>query len=74
MWLTLGQQREWSGGLGCNIPSFEIFTSPDWRGTEGWIRFSEPLYTFGRWSSGVELEFSDGRCDAGHRDRERGNC
>jgi aminopeptidase len=61
LWLTLGQQRIWRDGLGCNIPSFEIFTSPDWRGTEGWIRFSEPLYTFGSLIRGVELEFKDGR-------------
>ena len=59
--LTLGEQRRWRGGDGCNIPSFEIFTSPDWRGTEGWIRFSEPLYTHGNLVTGVELEFSGGR-------------
>ncbi len=49
-----------SGG-GRNIPSFEIFTSPDWRGTEGRIRFSEPLYTYGSLITGVELEFRGGR-------------
>ena len=35
--ITLGERRQWVGGSGRNIPSFEIFTSPDWRGTEGWI-------------------------------------
>jgi aminopeptidase len=49
------------GGSGRNIPSFEIFTSPDWRGTNGWIRFSEPLYRYGNLITGVELWFKDGK-------------
>ncbi len=58
--LTLGSGRRWVGGGGKNIPSFEIFTAPDWRGTEGRIRFSEPLFTHGNLITGVELEFADG--------------
>jgi aminopeptidase len=58
--ITLGESRRWIGGGGRNIPSFEIFTSPDWRGTEGWIRFSEPLYTHGNLVTGVQLSFKDG--------------
>ena len=61
LWITLGEQRKWIGGGGRNIPSFEVFTGPDWRGTEGRIRFSEPLYIFGSLIKGVELEFSEGR-------------
>jgi aminopeptidase len=45
--MTLGQKRRWLGGGGRNIPSFEVFTSPDWRGTNGWIRFNQPLYYYG---------------------------
>jgi aminopeptidase len=60
LWLTLGEQRRWITGGGRNIPSFEIFTSPDWRGTEGWIRFSEPLYIFGSLITGIELAFKAG--------------
>jgi aminopeptidase len=59
--LTLGEQRKWVGGSGRNIPSFEIFTSPDWRGTEGWIAFNQPLYRYGNLIRGVRLEFVDGR-------------
>jgi aminopeptidase len=59
--IALGEHRRWVGGEGKNIPSFEIFTSPDWRGTEGRIRFSEPLYTHGNLITGVELEFAGGR-------------
>ncbi|MGI8800758.1 MAG: aminopeptidase [Solirubrobacteraceae bacterium] len=61
LWLTLGEQRCWVGGSGRNIPSFEIFTSPDWRGTEGWIRFDQPLYRYGNLVRDVRLEFSGGR-------------
>ncbi len=43
----LGKHRIWAGGSGRNIPSFEIFTSPDWREVEGWIRFNEPVYRYG---------------------------
>jgi aminopeptidase len=60
LWVTLGEKRRWIGGGGRNIPSFEIFTSPDWRGTEGWIRFSEPLYIYGSLITGIELSFADG--------------
>lgn len=41
--VKLGKNRKWLGGSGRNIPSFEVFTSPDWRGTEGWIRYNMPL-------------------------------
>lgn len=61
LWLTIGEKRLWSGGSGRNIPSFEIFTSPDWRGTNGWIKFSEPLYRYGNLIEGIELEFKDGK-------------
>jgi len=61
LWLTLGEHRKWIGGSGHNIPSFEIFTSPDWRGTEGHIRFSQPLYIYSSLIKGVELEFREGR-------------
>lgn len=59
--ITLGEKRKWIGGSGRNIPSFEVFTGPDWRGTEGRIRFSEPLYIFGSLIAGIELEFREGR-------------
>ena len=61
LWLTLGESRKWIGGGGRNIPSFEVFTTPDWRGTEGWIRFTEPLYVYGSLVKGIELEFREGR-------------
>lgn len=61
LWVHLGEKRQWKCGSGRNIPSFEHFTSPDWRGTEGWIRFNQPLYRYGVHIEGVELWFKNGR-------------
>jgi aminopeptidase len=60
LWVSVGEQRRWLGGRGRNIPSFEIFTSPDWHGTEGWIHFNQPLYRYGNLVKGIRLEFADG--------------
>ncbi|OGL24357.1 thermophilic metalloprotease (M29) superfamily [Candidatus Saccharibacteria bacterium RIFCSPHIGHO2_01_FULL_48_12] len=59
--ITLGEKRKWVTIDGRNIPSFEIFTSPDWRGTEGWIRFNQPLYYYGPKVEGIMLHFKNGR-------------
>ncbi len=61
LWITVGDKRKWLGGSGRNIPSFEIFTSPDWRGTNGWIRLNQPLYRYGNLVEGIRLEFRNGR-------------
>lgn len=58
--ITIGEGRKWLSGGGKNIPSFEIFTSPDWRGTEGFIHFNQPLYYSGKRISGVKLRFENG--------------
>ncbi|HEX7609824.1 MAG TPA: aminopeptidase [Solirubrobacteraceae bacterium] len=60
LWVAIGERRRWLGGRGRNIPSFELFTSPDWRGTEGWIRFDQPLYRYGNLVRGIRLAFADG--------------
>ena len=59
--IAIGKNRRWLGGGGRNIPSFEVFTSPDWRGTEGWIRFNQPLYRYGSVVKGIEIKFEKGR-------------
>lgn len=61
LWITLGEKRAWKSGSGANIPSFEIFTSPDWRGTNGWIRFNQPLYRYGAKVTGIQLWWKDGK-------------
>lgn len=60
LWVKLGENRKWLGGSGRNIPSFELFVSPDWRGTEGRIQFTEPLYRYGALIENAYLEFKDG--------------
>ena len=61
LWVALGERRRWLGGRGRNIPSFELFTSPDWRGTEGWIYCNQPLYRYGNLVRGIRLTFTAGR-------------
>lgn len=58
--ILLGDDRKWLGGTGRNIPSFEVFISPDWRGTEGHIQLTEPLYRYGNLIENVYLEFKEG--------------
>lgn len=58
--VRIGENRKWLSGGGKNIPSFEIFTSPDWRGTNGTISFNQPLYYSGKRIVGVNLRFKDG--------------
>lgn len=58
--VQLGSDRKWLGWSGRNIPSFELFISPDWRGTDGRVRFSEPLYHYGKLIKGIQLRFEQG--------------
>ncbi len=58
--IIIGENRQWLGGGGRNIPSFEIFTSPDWRGTNGYIYCDQPLYRHGNIVKDIKLTFKDG--------------
>lgn len=59
--ITPGEMRKWIGISGHNIPSFEIFLSPDWRGTRGVYYADQPSYRNGNLVKGLKLEFKDGR-------------
>ncbi|MEK6895056.1 MAG: aminopeptidase [Nanoarchaeota archaeon] len=59
--IGLDKNRKWMAGSGRNIPSFEVFISPDWRRTEGKIKFNQPLYRYGNIVKDIELEFKDGK-------------
>jgi aminopeptidase len=59
--VTPGKRRRWIGLSGHNIPSFEIFLSPDWRGTEGTYFADQPSFRSGNRVAGVRLEFKKGR-------------
>ncbi|WP_462325487.1 aminopeptidase [Desulfoplanes sp.] len=56
-----GQDRQWIGVSGHNIPSFELFLSPDWRGTSGVYYADQPSFRSGNLVKGVRLEFKDGQ-------------
>lgn len=55
-----GKDRRWLGVSGHNIPSFEIFLSPDWRGTEGVYYADQPSFRSGNYVEGVRLTFENG--------------
>ena len=58
--ITPGKKRRWIGVSGHNIPSFEIFLSPDWRGTEGIYYANQPSFRSGNYVEGVRLTFRRG--------------
>lgn len=58
--LTPGERRRWIGISGHNIPSFELFVSPDWRGTRGVYYADQPSYRSGNLVRGMRLTFSKG--------------
>jgi aminopeptidase len=58
--ITPGKRRKWVGISGHNIPSFEIFLSPDWRGTEGTYYSNLPSFRSGNYVKGVRFEFKEG--------------
>lgn len=58
--ITPGEKRRWAGVSGHNIPSFEIFLSPDWRGTEGTYYANLPSFRSGNYVKGVRLTFKKG--------------
>ena len=58
--VTPGKHRKWIGISGRNIPSFEIFVSPDWRGTRGKFFADQPSYRNGNYVKDVSFEFKQG--------------
>lgn len=55
-----GEMRRWIGVSGHNIPSFELFLSPDWRETEGVYYADQPSFRSGNLIRGVRLTFEKG--------------
>ena len=58
--ISPGEKRRWVGISGHNIPSFEIFQSPDYRGTEGVYYADQPSFRSGNLVKGVRLTFKNG--------------
>lgn len=68
LFLALGNRRRWAGLTGNNIPSYEIYTSPDHRHTAGTFWSDQPLYMAGVLVQGVRLAFAQGRVVSIHAD------
>jgi aminopeptidase len=58
--IGIGKERAWRAGGGNNIPSYEVFTSPNFREVNGWAKFNMPHYRYGKKIEGIELQFKDG--------------
>ncbi len=58
--INFGEKRRWAGISGHNIPSFEIFFSPDWRGTEGKYYANLPSFRSGNYVEKIQLIFKKG--------------
>ena len=59
--ITPGDKRKWAGVSGHNVPSFEIFVSPDWRGTEGVYFANLPSFRSGNYIKDVRITFAKGQ-------------
>ena len=59
--ITPGDERKWVGVSGHNIPSFEIFVSPDRRGTEGIYYANLPSFRSGNYIEDVRITFAKGK-------------
>jgi aminopeptidase len=59
--ITPGEKRKWVGVSGHNIPSFELFLSPDWRGTEGFYYANLPSFRSGNYVEGIRIIFRKGK-------------
>jgi aminopeptidase len=59
--ITPGAKRKWAGVSGHNVPSFEVFVSPDWRGTEGVYFANLPSFRSGNYIEDVRITFAQGK-------------
>ncbi|UZP69071.1 aminopeptidase [Desulfovibrio mangrovi] len=62
--LKVGERRIWAGLTGRNLPSFELYVSPDYRTVEGVYTSNLPSFRSGNIISDVRLEFKQGRVTA----------
>jgi aminopeptidase len=60
-WLAGGLTTEWGREHVANIPTEEVFTSPDPERTEGVVRSTKPLLVNGRAVTGLRVRFEGGR-------------
>lgn len=67
VWNNLDKKDAKGGQIICNMPSYEIFTSPDYRKTNGVVYSSRPLFYNSCCIENFSITFKDGKvvsCDA----------
>ena len=60
-WIGGSLSTEWGQDYVANMPTEEVFTSPDWRRTEGTVRSTRPLELLGAMVRDLELRFEGGK-------------
>jgi aminopeptidase len=60
-WVAATHTTNWGIEHVANLPTEEVFTTPDRRRTEGVVRATRPLVWFGSVVTGLEVEFRGGR-------------
>ena len=60
-WQNIDKKDAYGNKIMVNLPSYEIFTSPDYRGTEGIVYSSKPLVYNGCYINNFHLEFRNGQ-------------
>ena len=60
-WLGGRSETSWGQPFCANVPTEEVFTTPDRRRTRGRLRTTRPISAYGVLLEGVELEFEDAR-------------
>lgn len=69
LYIKNGEKRKWLGISGRNIPSFEIFISPDWRETSGTYFANQPSYKNGQIIKNIRLKFEHGEIISANADQ-----
>ncbi|HET9723588.1 MAG TPA: aminopeptidase [Actinomycetota bacterium] len=68
-WLSATSRTSWGQEHVVNLPTEEVFTTPDRRLTEGTVRLTAPLYWYGSLVEGGRLRFSGGEVVEASADR-----
>jgi len=60
-WMGGALKTNWGQEYVANFPTEEVFTTPDWRRTEGSVRSTRPLELLGAMVTDLELRFEGGK-------------
>jgi aminopeptidase len=68
-WLSASSRTSWGQEHVVNLPTEEVFTTPDLRLTEGTVTITRPIYWYGSSVEGGRLRFSGGEVVEARADR-----